>query len=231
MPWPSDQDYNEAIQNPRVAFADSELQSGQTELNPMSLPKARSGNFATVYKVVTNGGTWAVRCFRYDNPEHNSRYLAIASHLNENLLPYMVGFRYIPQGIRVGPSRYPILKMKGVEGESLLGYIERNLGSQATLLALAKAWQQMMGDLERANIAHGDLQHGNVLVVRGDLKLIDYDGMYVPALQGKLGLELGHRNYQHPERSELDFGLYLDNFSAWLISLSILALAARPALW
>jgi thiamine kinase-like enzyme len=37
--------------------------------------------------------------------------------------------------------------------------------------------------LNRAGVAHGDLQHGNILVANGKPKLIDYDGMYVPALR------------------------------------------------
>src|SRR5947209_6910989 len=123
MPWPSDQDYNEAIQNPGIAFADQELRSGRVELNAMGIPKARSGNFATVYKLVTNGAAHAVRCFRYDNPEHAIRYPAIASYLSQNsqnILSYMVSFRFMSQGIRVGPTWYPTVKMKWVEGDSLI---------------------------------------------------------------------------------------------------------------
>jgi len=231
MAWPSDQDYNEAIQNPRIAFADQELQVGQVELNAMGIPKARSGNFATVYKVVTDGTAHAVRCFRYDNPEHNIRYPAIAAYLNQNTLPYMVSFRYMSQGIRVGPSWYPFVRMRWVEGDSLVSYIEKNLSSPVALKDLAAAWAKMLTDLRQAKIAHGDLQHGNVLVVQGKLRLVDYDGMYVPALEGSRGIELGHRNYQHPQRTELDFGPHLDNFSAWSIYASLVALAAQPALW
>jgi hypothetical protein len=231
MAWPSDQDYNEAIQNPRLAFADQELQSGQVELNAMGIPKARSGNFATVYKVVASGAAHAVRCFRYDNPEHSTRYPAIASYLTQNALPYMVSFRYMSQGIRVGPSWYPFVRMRWVEGDSLVSYIEKNLSSPVALRDLAAAWAQMLSDLRQAKIAHGDLQHGNVLVVQGKLRLVDYDGMYVPALEGSRGIELGHRNYQHPQRTELDFGDYIDNFSAWLIYVSLVALAAQPTLW
>ena len=231
MAWPSDQDYNEAIQNPRIAFADKELQSGQVELNAMGIPKARSGNFATVYKVVADGTAYAVRCFRYDNPEHNTRYPEIAAYLSQNALPYMVSFRYMSQGIRVGPSWYPFVRMRWVEGDSLTSYIEKNLSSPAALKDLATAWAKMLMDLRQAKIAHGDLQHGNVLVVQGKLRLVDYDGMYVPALAGGRGIELGHRNYQHPQRTELDFGPYLDNFSAWSIYASLVALAAQPSLW
>jgi|SRR5579871_112704 len=231
MPWPSDQDYNEAIQNPRIAFDDQELQGGHVELNSMGIPKARSGNFATVYKVMANGTAHAVRCFRYDNPEHKVRYPAIASYLTQKALPYMVSFRYMSHGIRVGPSWYPFVRMRWVEGDSLVSYIEKNLSSPAALRDLAGAWTEMLADLRQAKIAHGDLQHGNVLVVQGKLRLVDYDGMYVPALEGSRGLEIGHRNYQHPQRTELDFGAYLDNFSAWLIYASLVALAVQPSLW
>jgi hypothetical protein len=121
--------------------------------------------------------------------------------------------------------------MQWIEGDSLVAYIEKNLSSPKALRELAGAWAQMLTDLHQAKIAHGDLQHGNVLVVQGKLRLVDYDGMYVPALNGSRGIELGHRNYQHPKRTELDFGPHLDNFSAWLIYVSLVALAAQPALW
>ncbi|MFN3333762.1 MAG: hypothetical protein ACK47M_14745, partial [Caldilinea sp.] len=80
-------------------------------------------------------------------------------------------------------------------------------------------------------IAHGDLQHGNLIVVQGRLKLIDYDGMYVPALAGRRSHEVGHRNYQHPQRSEVTFGPEIDHFSSWIIYTSLVALTAEPSLW
>lgn len=92
MSWPNDQDYNEAIQNPPSAFGDADLRAGQAESYPTGIPKARSGNFAAVYKVVSNGTPWAVKCFRYDNPEYGRRYPAIAAHLSQNPLPYFVSF-------------------------------------------------------------------------------------------------------------------------------------------
>ena len=60
--------------------------------------------------------------------------------------------------------------------------------------------------LERAGIAHGDLQHGNIFVVDDELKLIDYDGMFVPRLAGCRSNELGIEHYQHPQRKEHHFG-------------------------
>jgi len=121
--------------------------------------------------------------------------------------------------------------MEWVQGEPLIAFIERHLGNRSTLLSLARHWVEMVKALQQASIAHGDLQHGNVLVVDGQLRLIDYDGMYVPALSGEGSHEVGHRNYQHPLRTESDFGPYLDNFSAWVVYVSLIALAADPGLW
>ncbi|MEJ5378524.1 MAG: hypothetical protein WHX93_18290 [bacterium] len=110
-------------------------------------------------------------------------------------------------------------------------FIEKNLGNPGALLSLARRWVEMVKALGEASVAHGDLQHGNVLVANRELRLVDYDGMYVPALLGEGSHEVGHRNYQHPLRTEADFGPHLDNFSAWVVYVSLIALAVDPGLW
>ncbi len=232
MAWPTPQEYNEAIQNPSTAFIDPELRAGQPVLTPLGLPRPITGNFASVYQMVcANQRVWAVRCFLRDFDDHQERYAAISQHLAQLNLPYMVAFTFLADGIRVGAQRYPILKMEWVEGEPFLTYIERNLAAPTILLDIARQWVQMAQTLAQAGIAHGDLQHGNLIVVQGRLKLIDYDGMYVPALTGRRSHEVGHRNYQHPQRSEATFGPEIDHFSSWIVYTSLVALAAEPSLW
>ncbi len=231
MPWPTPQDYNEAIQNPRSSFEDPDLRTGMPELTPLGLPRPITGNFASVYRVHCAGKDWAVRCFWREFDDLQQRYAAISAHLQSAQLPYTVGFQYLPRGIKVRGQWYPILKMEWVEGELLNEYVEQHLHDPAALRRLADRWRDMVRALERASLAHGDLQHGNVLVKNGELKLVDYDGMYVPALSGKGSHELGHHHYQHPLRSGLDFGIGMDRFSAWTIYLSLVSVAAEPALW
>jgi hypothetical protein len=55
--------------------------------------------------------------------------------------------------------------------------------------------------------------------------------MYVPALRGLPAAEVGHPNYQSPMRTVSEFGPDLDRFAAWVIYVSIVALAADPLLW
>src|SRR5579871_3793984 len=231
MAWPSGQDYNEAVQNPLLNFADPELKMGCVELTPLGLPRPITGGFATVYKVQCGPRIWAVRCFLGGVTDQQKRYEEISKHLAAARLPYTVGFDYQTQGIRVRGQWYPILKMEWVPGEPLNAYIEKNLTHPAALMALANRWLEMACALQKAGIAHGDLQHGNVLIVNGQLKLIDYDGMYVPALQGFKSHETGHRNYQHPLRTGNQFGPDLDNFSLWVVYVSLVALSLDPSLW
>jgi hypothetical protein len=231
MAWPTPQDYNEAVQNPRFAFNDSDLRSGQPELTKLGLPRPISGNFACVYKIHAAGQRWAARCFISEVSDQQRRYEAISEYLGRINLPYTVPFTYIPAGIKVQGRHFPLLKMQWVQGESLNAFVSRSLGYPDTLLSLAKVWSRMMAELKAATIAHGDLQHGNVVVVGDQLRLIDYDGMFVPSLAGKQSNECGHRNYQLPTRTGWDYGPHLDNFSAWVIYVSLVALAVHPELW
>lgn len=231
MPWPTPQDYNEAIQNPAHAFSDAELRTARPEVTSLGLPRPITGNFASVYRVHCGARDWAVRCFWREYADMQSRYAAISSYLQAQGLPYTVGFEYLPRGIQIRGQWYPILKMEWVEGILLNDCVEKNLHDAAALRDLARRWRDMVRSLEVAGIAHGDLQHGNVLVVGNELKLVDYDAMFVPALGGTGSHELGHQNYQHPARSAQDFGPWLDRFSAGVVYLSLLALAQESSLW
>ena len=231
MPWPTPQDYNEAIQNPALTFSDPELQAGTCEVTSLGLPRPITGNFASVYRLHCRSRDWAVRCFWRELSDMQLRYRAISAHLAVAGLPYTVGFEYQPQGIRVQGSWYPILKMEWVEGQLLNDYLLSHLKDPVALQSLMESWEHMVSDLERSRCAHGDLQHGNVLVVNGELKLVDYDGMFVPALSGMGSHELGQQHYQHPRREATDFGPHLDRFSSWVIYISIAALRVDPTLW
>jgi hypothetical protein len=231
MAWPTPQDYNEAVQNPRLAFSDPDLGSGQPELTALGLPKAISGGFACVYKIQGAGRVWAARCFQTEITDQQERYEAIDRHLAKVRLPYMVRFGYQPEGVRVLGRGYPLLKMEWVKGVTLSSYVGGNLSNPVTIADLAEKWVRMLNALQRAEVAHGDLQHGNVLVVGGELRLIDYDGMFVPELAGRFSNEVGHRNYQHPHRTNIDYGPYLDNFSGWVVYAALLALSDQPDLW
>ena len=229
MPWPTNIDYQEAIQNTKLCFDNAELRAGTVETK-LGLPVPRSGNFASVYKIQCANRTFAVRCFLREL-DQRYRYEQISKHLQSANLSCMAGFGFIQRGIFVRGHWYPILKMEWIQGELLLEYIKRNIKSPSKCAELAKQWLVLCKDLQANGVAHGDFQHGNIIVVNGQLKLIDYDGMYVPALANSVSHEVGHPNYQHPHRMSNHFGPYLDNFSAWVVYLSLVALSLDSSLW
>lgn len=228
--WPTMSDYQEAIQAPRLCFSDPELQRGTAATDMLGLPRPITGAFASVYQIITGSKKFAVRCFLHYHPDQERRYAAVSAALQSLKLPFMVEFTWQNQGIRVRGKWFPILKMEWLNGQTLDNYVGQHLDS-TTLRSLAMQFADIISAMKNAGIAHGDLQHGNILVVNNKLRLIDYDGMYVPALHGMTSHEIGHRNYQLPRRSERDFGPHIDSFSAWVIYLALMALSIKPTLW
>src|SRR5665213_2509640 len=160
MGWPTPQDYNEAIQNPHINFRDPDLKAGQPELTILGLPKPITGGFASVYRVQSGSHDWAVRCFLSECRDQRNRYDMISRYLGQTHIPYVVGFTFLDQGIKVGSRWHPVLKMEWVHGVSLNDFIGKHLHDPIALSKLAQRWVQMVASLGRAGIAHGDLQHG-----------------------------------------------------------------------
>lgn len=227
--WPTPEDYSEAMQNLRLSMSDPELHAGTIVTDALGLPRVFSGAFASVYKVKCRQASYAVRCFLRDMPDCQRRYELIGKFVSACELPYTLPFSLLLEGVRIGGASFPLLKMQWAEGETLDNYLERTFEQPDT--ELPEKFRRMCTELRKAGIAHGDLQHGNIIVDDGELRLVDYDGMFVPAMKGMLSNELGHRNYQHPGRSAEQYDENIDNFSAWVIYISLKALAIDPSLY
>lgn len=229
--WPTPQDFNEAIQSPDINLSDEELQNSSVHVNALGLPLVQSGAFASVYRISSDTQSWAVRCFLTPLRDQEFRYYHLSNFIENDDLPYTVGFNYQAKGLRSQNAWYPILKMDWVEGETLDNYINKHIEDKQKILALSERFEKMMSELQEAGIAHGDLQHANILVRNDELVLVDYDCMYIPALEGMESNELGHRNYQHPQRNSSHFGPYLDDFAAQVIGTSLKCISIDPSLW
>ena len=207
MSWPLSHDFNEAIQNPRLAFTDPELKAGEAVVGARGLPLPRSGTSRTYQVRGADGKDWAVKCFTRPVVGLAERYARVSDALEQAKLPFVVGFTFLPEGMLVAGARRPVVKMEWVEGLLLNQVVRENAAKPPVLAALGQMWVRLCRRLREARIAHADLQHGNVLLVPGarpgayGLKLIDYDGMYVPALANQPSGETGHPAYQHPTRA------------------------------
>lgn len=106
----------------------------------------------------------------------------------------------------------------------------QNKEDKQTLKKLAKDFSNMCEQMHKHHFAHGDLQHGNIMVGKdGKLYLVDYDSMYTPSLQGAFDDIKGKDEYQRPKRKDNKFAHEkLDYFSELIIYISILGVAENP---
>jgi hypothetical protein len=228
--WPSARDYCEAIVDPNL-LGDFELRSSTLECNPGGLPKAYTGAFTTTFHFQTVSGGAAFRCYTRGHEDLERRYSAIAELLRYVSNDALCQTQYVAKGIRVGGTWWPAVKMDWVAGLALNAEIEARFDDGDAMLALATNFRETVRSLEVLGVAHGDLQHGNILVRHGRLHLIDYDAMFLPAIAGLAQTEYGHRNYQHPQRRTARFDGRLDRFSSIVIYTALVALSADPSLW
>ena len=240
MNWPLSHEFNEAVQHPRTAFADLDLQATEPVVGATGLPLPRSGNFADVYQMRgADGRDWAAKCFTRPVTGLAERYARVSEALAAANFPFAVGFRFLAEGIKVGGQWRPVVKMEWVEGLLLNQVVRENAARPSVLTALGQLWVKLAKRLREAGVAHADLQHGNVLLVPGSrsgaygLKLIDYDGMYVPALANTPSGEAGHPSYQHPTRTAArTYSPDVDRFPLLVIMTALQGLAVGgAALW
>jgi hypothetical protein len=238
MKLPNLEQYLRALQQPlHQVFSDPELAQGKVETNALGMPRARSGNFALVFRLKTAGKDFAVRCFTRVSKEIAQRYAAIseATRLANHKLGrrLFVAFDYQPAGMRVEGIDVPLLKMDWGAGQTLGSFIANHYKDVGRLQRLRHELHTLCRDLHDLGIAHGDIQLGNVLVDQdgGRLTLIDYDGMFVPRLSALQAAEIGHINFQHPQRRQDFFNARLDDFSFIALDLALRLLEAQPTLY
>lgn len=231
--WPTGTDYSRAVQTPQVSFSEPDLAAGRPGLNMLGMPLVASGQNAVVFLLEAGSGRHAVRCFLTPPSEGAIRYSSLERHLAGRAPRGLTAARWLQTGITVDGTPWPVVVMPWVEGKPLNIAVEDILedGEPHRLVAMANQWSEIVVGLQAANLAHGDLQHGNVLVrPDGAIALVDLDGVWVPEITIGPPAEYGHPNYQHPQRTTQHWGQFVDSFPGALIELALRALAADPSL-
>ncbi len=233
MGYPSLEQYNEAFQLPRATLTDTELKQGTVATTGLGLPLALCGGFALTYTVKTPSKKYAVRCFHKQSNALEKRYESISNRLVALRSTYFVDFEFQSQGIRVGGSTYPIVKMSWATGTTLGEFLEQNYRNASAIRQLSLSLRELAKYLKTQGIAHGDIQPGNVMVADSGrrVQLIDYDGIFLDDLKSLGSAELGHRNFQHPKRTGSTWDGTLDRFSFISLDLALRALEISPELW
>ncbi len=161
----------------------------------------------------------------------SERYRALQTHLATARIPSVVPAQWIDDGVRVHENWWPVVVMPWVSGRPLHDTIEDRVGEPGRLTSLADRWFDLVESLQAKEFAHGDLQHGNVLLTDDDdFRLVDLDGIWVPGMSVGAPGEFGHPNYQHAQRGPAHWGPNVDTFSALVIGVSMAALGTDPSL-
>ena len=236
MNYPLISEYIEAIRSAEDSF--EELSLLRPVMGDDGLPVMTSGNFAVVFKMedVRDGKLYAVKCFTKEQEGRAEAYRQITEELKDVSSPYLTSVRYLDKELFVdtdqtNETEFPVLLMDWVEGKTLDKYLRENLDDKYALEMLAYRFSKLAQWLISQPFAHGDLKPDNILVREdGSLVLVDYDGMYVPAMKGQKARELGSPDFRHPLRTEDDFDEHIDDFPIVSILLSLKAISVNPQL-
>ncbi len=192
-----------------------------------------TGGFTMVFQLTKDSKKWAFRVWHASMGSMKERYQLIAEHLTRVDLPYFADFFFEENGLLVNGEEVDVTRMEWIEGLLLKRYIENNLNNKEKLEELANKFMKMCEELRENFISHGDLQEGNIIVTSNrDIKLIDYDSLCIPSIEGEKELVAGLKGYQHPSRfKSRKTSMKADYFSELIIYLSLKLFILKPSLW
>ncbi len=231
--WPRPFEIQEALFAPGHVFRDPNLNACRVEQTRLGLPRGYAGAHGIVYRLFNVGST-AVKVFLRADDRREQHYRLIQERMSRGRPNGLVEFRYEAEGIHLGGQWYPIVVMPWVEGRTLHAWVAQAVAANdaPAIRRVADRWIELVSGLQRAQVAHGNLEPSNIIVRGEEPVLIDYDTMCVPALVGRPATEFGAPAYQHPGRpAKPKMSLDLDHFPAWIILIALRALAADLSLW
>jgi serine/threonine protein kinase len=238
---------NRAMQYPLISEYVRAIQDASNNLDELAHlvpvqddhgePYRSSGAFAVVFKMKDEqtGKCYALKCFTEEQEGRAEAYRQIADELEFVDSSYITSVKYLDKEIFVDSSceedEFPVLLMDWIDGETMENYIAENYQDNYAMAMLCYRFCKMAAWLRSQQFAHGDIKPDNIMVrPDGNLTLVDYDGMFVPAMKGQKSPTIGTKDFSHPLRTVDDFNETIDDFALASIALSLKAISLRPSL-
>ena len=200
-------------------------------------PYRSSGAFAVVFKMKDEqtGKCYALKCFTEEQEGRAEAYRQIAAELEYVDSPYITPVKYFEKELFVDSNcednEFPVLLMDWIEGETMETYIADHYMDNYAMSMLCYRFCKMAAWLRSQSFAHGDIKPDNIMVrPDGTLTLVDYDGMFVPAMKGQKSPTIGTKDFSHPLRTIDDFDETIDDFALASMALSLKAISLNPSL-
>ena len=200
-------------------------------------PYRSSGAFAVVFKMKDGqtGKCYALKCFTEDQKGRAEAYRQIAEELEFVDSSYITSVKYLEKEMFVDSNceeeEFPVLLMDWIDGETMETYVAANYTDNHAMAMLCYRFCKMAAWLRSQSFAHGDIKPDNIMVrPDGTLTLVDYDGMFVPAMKGQKSPTIGTKDFSHPLRTIDDFDETIDDFALASIALSLKAISLNPSL-
>ena len=236
MQYPLISEYVRAIQDASNNL--DELAHLVPVLDDHGEPYRSSGAFAVVFKMKDEqtGKCYALKCFTEEQEGRAEAYRQIADELEFVDSSYITSVKYLDKEIFVDSSceedEFPVLLMDWIDGETMETYIAENYQDNYAMAMLCYRFCKMAAWLRSQPFAHGDIKPDNIMVrPDGTLTLVDYDGMFVPAMKGQKSPTIGTKDFSHPLRTIDDFDETIDDFALASIALSLKAISLKPSLF
>ena len=235
MQYPLISEYVRAIQDASDNLG--ELAHLVPVLDDHGEPYRSSGAFAVVFKMKDEqtGKCYALKCFTEEQEGRAEAYRQIADELEFVDSSYITSVKYLEKEIFVDSSceedEFPVLLMDWIDGETMENYIAENYQDNYVMAILCYRFCKMAAWLRSQPFAHGDIKPDNIMVrPDGNLTLVDYDGMFVPAMNGQKSPTIGTKDFSHPLRTVDDFDESIDDFALASIALSLKAISMNSTL-
>ncbi len=238
--WPDSDLIDKAFENLPKYGSHEKIRQFVVVRDRMDLPLSFPGQFARVYKVQDSKNEKkfaALRFFTKKKEGSMMRYKILHDYFEPifqkgRKLNFFTNFEYLTRSLTINIKKeaieFPVIKMDWIEGITLEHFMQ-SCSDKNKLRKIREKFKKIVDEMEELEIAHGDLHPKNIIINENDdIKLVDYDCVYVMDFKGDNMPELGDPDCQHPNRKEFKYDHSIDRFSSIVLYLALMVVEEKP---